>query len=143
MSRKDPLHIEEVDSLDPPKSKENDGRAEQTIVHPIAMPPAIYRAYADRQFRLLREAKERVRGVLLDMDTWNVLWQVDGRRTVGEIAENLMLPLNETVYHLECLKLMGIVCPVDAIYLPEFILEKTEKRETGKKRRRSDTGSKG
>jgi hypothetical protein len=88
----------------------------------------------------MREAKERIRGVLLEMDAWNVLWQVDGRRTVAEIADNLRLPLDETVYHVECLKLMGIICAVDAVYLPEFIREKTEKRETDKTRRKTDTG---
>lgn len=139
MSKKDTLHVEEVDELAFP---EGDYAAQrlppQAAYVPVALPSEIYSTYGQRRFRLLREAKDRVRGVLLEMDAWNVLWQIDSRRTVAEIAENLLIPLDVAIYHVECLKLMGIVCPVDAIYLPEFILDKTEKKQTDRRRRRSD-----
>ena len=87
---------------------------------------------------MLREAKERIQRVLLDMDTWNVLWQIDGRRSVEEIAVNLTMTVDEVVYHIESLRLMGIICPVDAVYLPDFIQEKTDKNKVNKNRRSSD-----
>jgi hypothetical protein len=53
---------------------------------------------------------------------------------------NLALTVEEAVYHIECLRLMRIICPVDAVYLPDFIQEKTAKR-LNQNRRRTDEGS--
>ena len=133
------VEVEEVGSLEPPLTLSAEVTPlTDSVSKPIVMPDAIFREYPQRKFRLLREAKERIRGVLLDKDAWNVLWQIDGKRTVSQIAANLMLPLDEVVYHTESLRFMGIICALDAIYLPEFIQEKTEKREGDKKRRKSD-----
>jgi hypothetical protein len=135
------VSIKEAEELDLPDQSETDelhGAATEVPVFPAAMPIRIFQAYKKRKFRLLREAKERVESVLLDMTAWNVLWQVDGRRTVEEIAMNLTLTVEEVIYHIECLRLMRIICPVDAVYLPDFIQEKTAKNHRNQNRRRTD-----
>lgn len=137
------VSIREADTLDPPgetDAADRESDIDPSPLLPIGMPLPIYLAYKKRKFRLLREAKERIESVLLDMTAWNVLWQVDGRRSVEEIAINLALTVEEVVYHIECLRLMRIICPVDAVYLPDFIQEKTAKR-LNQNRRRTDEGS--
>lgn len=131
---KNTVGIEEVDALDLPDNMNMTG--EETVTGRGL--PVLPDAYKRRKFRLLREAKEQIESVLLDMIAWNVLWQVDGRRSVEEIAMNLALTVEETVYHIECLRLMRIICPVDAVYLPDFIREKTAKNHLNQNRRRSD-----
>lgn len=137
---KNTVNIKEVDALDLPEETDASDMdsADTGLVLPTTMPLQIYHAYKKRKFRLLREAKERIESVLLDMTAWNVLWQVDGRRSVEEIAMNLALTVEETVYHIECLRLMRIICPVDAVYLPDFIQEKTAKNRLNQNRRRTD-----
>lgn len=138
---KHPVSIKEVEELDfPGESSTADlhGVVDDVPLLPAAMPMQIYQAYKKRKFRLLREAKERVESLLLDMNAWNVLWQVDGRRTVEEIAVTLTMPVEEAIYHIECLRLMRIICPVDAVYLPDFIQEKTAKNRQNQNRRRTD-----
>ena len=143
MSEEIKIGIEEVQSLDMPVKTSTDKKpvAEISLPGMMTIPSGIYKHYGQRKFRLLREAKERLKTTLLDMDTWNTLWQIDGRRTVAQVSENLMMPLEIVVYHVECLKYMGIVCPVGAIYLPEFIIEKTEKKPTYEGKRKEDSGS--
>ena len=140
--QKDILSIQEVDSIifpdDEGSSTLNIGSAQSSLIFSSMMPSSLVQAMRKRKFRLLREAKERVQSVLLDMDTWNVLWQIDGRRNVEEVAVNLTMPLDEVIYHMESLRLMGIICAVDAVYLPDFILEKTAKNQVNKNRRQSD-----
>lgn len=139
---KNTVCIEEVDVLDLPDQMDvpdMENAANRGLpVLPMAMPLSVYQAYKKRKFRLLREAKERIESVLLEMAAWNVLWQVDGRRSVEEIAMNLTMTIEETVYHIECLRLMRIICPVDAVYLPDFIMQKTAKGRLNQSRRRSD-----
>lgn len=140
---KSTVSIKEADMLEPPgetEAADGEGDIDTGRLLPAGMPMPIYQAYKKRKFRLLREAKKQIESVLLDMTAWNVLWQVDGRRSVEEIAMNLALTVEEAVYHIECLRLMRIICPVDAVYLPDFIQEKTAKR-LNQNRRRTDEGS--
>lgn len=139
LKAKKTVSIKEADALDLPDEVDMPD-AENAVDRglPTTMPLQIYQAYKKRKFRLLREAKERIESVLLDMTAWNVLWQVDGRRSVEEIAMNLALTVEEVIYHIECLRLMNIVCPVDAVYLPDFIQEKTAKNRQNQNRRRTD-----
>lgn len=139
MLEEEKIVIEEVTALDMPATVTTTIKPHAPSTSAVVSVPAdVYRQYGQRKFRLLREAKDRVKSTLLDMDTWNVLWQIDGRRTINEVAENLMMPLEVVVYHVECLKYMGIICPQGAVYLPEFIVEKTEKRMANRMRRKED-----
>ena len=142
MTNKDKLKIQEVDSISFPDADDVGTIAGLPVAGevalPFGMPPSIFQSMKKRRFRMLREAKERIQRVLLDMDTWNILWQIDGRRSVEEIAVNLTMTVDEVIYHIESLRLMGIICPVDAVYLPDFIQEKTDKNQVNKNRRSSD-----
>ena len=136
------IKITAVDALEPPtvyvEVPVTD--AQPLLQTPVAMglPESLRQEYASKRLRLLREAKQRLKGVLLERDTWNVLWQIDGKRSVAEIADNLMLPLGEVIYHTESLRLMAIICAVDAVYLPDFVQEKTKRKTDHPQRRKSD-----
>ncbi|MBA3582187.1 MAG: hypothetical protein H0W44_07020 [Gammaproteobacteria bacterium] len=92
----------------------------------------------DMRFRLLREARERVKQLMLETVAWNILWQINGKRSVADISETLSLNADLVVYHIESLRLMGVICPVGAVSLPNFIKEKTGKNFNNQARRSVD-----
>lgn len=141
MVPKDIINIEEAEVLEVPSEVQSSSQGAITRLRAAnlsSMPVTIYDSYKHKKFRLLREAKQRLKTSLFERDVWNVLWQVDGKRTVEDISKNLIIPLEEVIYHIESLRLIGIICSLDAVFLPDFIYEKTNKEDDSRSRRKED-----
>ncbi len=138
MPSKDNIVVEEVENLEFPVAGSIQSKIPAPGFSTSGVPQTLYEIYKKKKFRMLREAKQRMKTILLESDTWNVLWQIDGKNSVESIASNLAMPVEEVIYHTESLRMIGIICAVDAIYLPDFIQEKTNKAGGNQLRRKGD-----